>query len=352
MADEQDLRVTVSRGQLKSIYLLTGNDQYLTKKYANLIAKKTVSDNEDLNLFIMPENCSLQDIYDRFFQFSFTGERICVLVSNFNFEDCSEETFKELLEILKNPPVQNVLVLYYDNLLIDTRKSSRYKKLAAAISGVNGMVCELNHKSESELIKMLSNGASKRLCKLDNATAKYMITVCSNDLNILINELNKLCAFVGENGTITKETVDNVCAKTLEASVYDMSKYILLGKAEKVFYLLDSLLAQGVSPSQIHALITASYVDIFRAKAAVSAGKTAESLTEEFGYSKNRDFVLRNAARDGKKLNDKQIGAILKELLNSNTSVKSESKINSGSAKIALETLITKILKITAGGVQ
>ena len=39
MTEEHDLKATISRGNLKPVYLLVGNDPYLTKHYANLIAK-------------------------------------------------------------------------------------------------------------------------------------------------------------------------------------------------------------------------------------------------------------------------------------------------------------------------
>ena len=352
MIAEHELRAKVSHGMLKPVYLLVGNDPYLTKRYANLIAKKAVPENPDFNLFNMKENCTLEDIYDRLFQFSFTGERICVLASNFDFEGCPIGTFKELQKIVENPPEANVLVLYYDALNINTKKSDRFKKLLKSVESGGGVVCELNHKTENELVKMLCDGAAKRLRKLDAQTAKYMISICSNDLNILINELEKLCAFLPENGTIDRNTVDTVCVKTLEASVYDMSRHILAGRGEQAFFLLHTLLAQGISPAEIHALIVSAYVDIFRVKSAVLAGKTAESIASDFGYPPNRVFVLNNALRDAKPLSEKQISLILKELLNVDSIVKNDVKISGDNAKTALETLITKILKITAGGVK
>lgn len=349
MFEEHDLRVTVSKGSIKPVYLLVGNDPYLTKRYANLIAKKTVPANEDLNLFVMPENVSLEQIYDSIMQLSFTGERICVLASNFDFEGCPIATFKELQQLVESPPDRNVLVLYYDVLEINTKKSDRFKKLAKSVEQGGGVVCELNHKSEGELVKLLCDGAAKRIRKMDPAVAKYMISVCSNDLNILINELEKLCDYVGKDNVIDKDTVDKICVRTVEASVYDMSRHILAGRAEQAFYLLKQLLSQGIKPDEIHALITSAYVDIFRVKAAQNAGKRADEIATNFGYAPNRAFVLNNASRDGKNLSDKQINLILKELLDCNATVKSDVKIAGNGAAIALEILITKIMKIAGG---
>ena len=352
MIEEHDLKATVSRGSLKPVYLLVGNDPYLTKHYANLIAKKAVPQNPDFNLFTMQENCSFQDIYDRYFQFSFTGERICVLASNFDFESCPISSFKELQALVEEPHDCNILVLYYDVLAINTKKSDRFKKLMKSVEKGGGVVSELNHKTEAELAKLLSSSAAKRLRKLDISVAKYMISVCGTDLNILINELEKLCSFTKENDVIEKETVDLICVKTVEASVYDISRFLLQGKAEKVYHSLNNLLAEGVSPAEIHALIASAYVDIFRVKAAIDAGKKPESIATDFGYPPNRIFVLNNAARDGRYLNQKQISNILNEILKSDGAVKSNTKLSGDSGATALEILITKILKITAGGAK
>lgn len=350
MISEVDLKSTIAHGRLKPVYLLVGNDPYLTKRYANMIAKKTVPENDDLNLFILPEDSGVQEIYDSLFQLSFTGERICVLSSNFDFEGCPIAKFKQLQEIVENAPDRNVLVLYYDVLQINTKKSDRFKKLAKSVEAGGGVVCELNHKNENELVKMLCDGAAKRRTILDAPTAKYMVSVCSNDLNILINELEKLSYFVGNDGKITKEIIDKVCVRTVEASVYDMSRYILAGRAEQAFYLLDQLLSQGISPAEIHSLIVSAYVDIFRVKAAIDAGKRADTIAAEFGYSPARTFVLNNAARDGSRLTNQQIDRILKVLLESDSAAKNDVKISGSGAKIALETLVTKIMRITNGG--
>lgn len=352
MIEEHDLKATVSRGSIKPVYLLVGNDPYLTKHYANLIAKKSVPQNPDFNLFTMQENCSLQDIYDRYFQFSFTGERICVLASNFDFEGCPISTFKELQALVESPHDCNILVLYYDVLSINTKKSDRFKKLMKSVESGGGVVCELNHKTETELAKLLCSSAAKRLRKLEPAVAKYMITVCGTDLNILINEIEKLCSFTEENAVIEKETVDLICVKTVEASVYDISRFLLQGKPEKVYHSLNNLLAEGVLPTEIHALIASAYVDIFRVKAAVDAGKKPESIAADFGYPTQRAFVLSNAARDGRYLTQKQISSILNEIFKSDAVVKNKTKISGNSGATALEILITKILKITAGGAK
>ncbi len=352
MTGEMDLKAAIAKGRLTPVYLLVGNDSYLVRRYAELIAKKAVPENEDLNLFAFAQDCSVQQMSDSLYQISFTGERICVSVANYSFEDCPIAEFKKLQSLVEQAPDRNVLVLYYDVQSINTKKSDRYKKLAKSVEKGGGTVCELNHKTEGELVKMLCDGAARRRIRLDAATAKYMVAVCSNDLNILINELEKLAAFAGQDGTVTREMIDRVCVKTVEASVYDLSRHILAGRGERAFRLLDQLMEQGVSPAEIHALICSAYVDIFRVKAATAAGKQPESIAAEFGYAPNRAFVLRSAARDARGLSDRQLDRVMDQLLKADAQVKSEDKQSAGSAKIALERLITAIMGVSARGAR
>ncbi len=346
---ESELRTSLSsRGRIKPIYLLVGDDPYLVKNYAQKIAKITVGDNADLNLVALPENAEVQDIYDNIMQASFTGDSICVLASNYPFETCSATEFKKLISVIENAPTNNVLVLYYDVIKVDVKKAKNFKALTGAVEKAGGIVCALNHKTESELVKILCDGAAKRFVRLETAAAKYMVSVCSNDLNILINELDKLCAYVGSEGVITTETVDIICPKTLEASVFDLTKLILSGNAQKAFLLLNDLLAKGNSPAQIYSLISDCYVDIYRAKSAIKEGVRPNSIAEKFGYGR-RAFVLDNAVPYARRLTDKQLSLILNEILSVNTKVKNDSKITLDGAKTSLETLVVKILKISSG---
>jgi len=68
-----------------------------------------------------------------------------------------------------------------------------------------------------------------------------------------------------------------------------------------VYEVLHRLFYQREKPIMILSVLSGCYVDLYRAKAAASAGVPAESLAAEFKY-RGREFVLRNAARDSARL--------------------------------------------------
>ena len=302
MLDDRALKSSLETGVTLPVYIIAGEDVYLKKQALDRIIAATVEPGDDMNLIRFAHNVELQQVYDELNGFPIMADKKCVVLVDYDINDADKSDFENLLELAGDPVDTSVFVIYFGNTEIDFKKSDRFKKLMKSVESGGGVVCELNHKTETELAKLLCSSAAKRLRKLEPAVAKYMITVCGTDLNILINEIEKLCSFTEENAVIEKETVDLICVKTIEASVYDISRFLLQGKPEKVYHSLNNLLAEGVLPTEIHALIASAYVDIFRVKAAVDAGKKPESIAADFGYPTQRAFVLSNAARDGRYL--------------------------------------------------
>lgn len=76
---------------------------------------------------------------------------------------------------------------------------------------------------------------------MSNDTAKYLISISGNDMKILLNELDKL-SYYAKGGEITKEIIDNMATKCLQARIYDLSKYVVAGKSGMAYDVLNVLL--------------------------------------------------------------------------------------------------------------
>ena len=348
MWSETELKNSLQKESPKSVYLLFGDDPYLVKHYSGLLVQKIVGENRDLNLVELPDSAGVNDIFAALNQLSFTGERLCVQATDFNFEGCPIKEFKALQQAIAEAPAQNTLLLSFEATPLNPKKSDRCKKLIALVEQTGGAVCQLNHKTGAQLTKMLCEGAARRGCSMRPEVAVFLIETCSNDLNILMNELEKLCAFV-QSGEITKQTVQAVCPKTVDASIYDLAKHIAAGRGDKAICLLQELKQSGLSNIEILANLTDYYTDLFKAKAAAKAGLSADRAAKELGYPPNRAFVLKNAMHDAAKLPDAALSKILQQLLESDKIVKAESKLSTGSGTTQLEYLITRLMLLSRG---
>ncbi len=322
---EADLKKHLKNESLKRLYVLYGDESYLTAFYASKIASLAVTEDEaDFNLDRLDGTAlSANAIVAAAETLPAFAERRAVLVCDYNVAtdtqgaDVWEEFFEDL-------PESTVLVFWYCSVLPDGK--AKWKKFLAAAAKV-GFVTEMNHPSVFEAAKLLCGGAKKRGCTLSDKVAEQLATRCGTDLHLLLNELDKLCACAGQGGTITADMVTALTHETLEAKVFDLSKSIWQGDSARAFAILNTLQADKEKATGVLAVLSSAYADVYRVKVAQAAGERPESLTRDFAYGK-REFVLRNAARDAGKVSLATLRACIALLAKADTAMKSSSMDN------------------------
>lgn len=344
IAFEENLKKNIASGQLLSVYILFGEDAYLKKNYAEKISSKIAEPDDIFAYSKFSSNCDLQDVYDAVMQLPITTDRKCVILEDYDFEHCAKSDFDRLCALLSDVPDTATLIMRFDSIEVDSKKSSKFKKLVSSAEKSGGMAVKLDHRKAPELIKMLCDGALKRGCRMDQSVAKYLIENAGEDINNLSNELSKLCAFAGK-GTITKDTVDMVGVKTVEASVYNLSKSIIACDISAALTMLDELYFMRIEPMAILYTVAGAYVDMFRLYSAKAAGLNISAVTECYGY-KGREFTLDKAAQNLRKFDFKKLSLSLKAIKNADNSLKS---FNSDS-RIILEQLIIRLIYIIVKG--
>ena len=202
----------------------------------------------------------------------------------------------------------------------------------------------LPRRTTSDIVRLLSGGAARRGCSLSSDNARLMIERCGSDLNLLLNELDKLCA-LAEEGEITREHIEAAGLKNLEASVFDLAKAIQQGNYEKSYSIVDRLMSQREEPVSILAVLTSAYADLYRAKVAAAAGVPADTLTADFAY-RGKEFRLRNAARDCARMPLPVLRECLEVLAEADTKLKSSRT----DKRVVLEETAAVLIVLARGG--
>lgn len=340
---EETLKKNIAT-DVSGIYLLFGEDSFLKKNYAEKIGKKIADTDDIFNYCKFNGDCELQDVYDAAMQIPLMSDKKYIELCDYDFEHCSKSDFDKLCDLVSEAPDTAVLVIRFDSIEIDSKKSAKFKKLASAIEKAGGLVVNLDHRKMPELIKMLVDGAAKRGVKMEQTAARYLIETAGDDINTLKNELIKLCAF-SKNDTVTKETVDKVSVKTVEASVYNLSRFILNTDTSAALSCLDELFFMRIEPMIILHTVSSVYVDMFRIYSAKEQGLGIKDVAAQFGY-KGREFVLEKAAQSLRKFNSKRLGLSLKALTQADKSLKSFG----ADSRIVLEQLIIRLIYIITKG--
>ncbi|MBE6750175.1 MAG: DNA polymerase III subunit delta [Ruminococcaceae bacterium] len=341
---EEAFKKTLQAEKLLPVYILFGEDSYLKKNYTEKIAALITETDDIFNFAKFTKDSALQEVYDSVMQFPFMSDKKCVILDDFDFEDCSKTDFENLVELISSVPDTTVFVLVFESVQFDHKKNQRFKKMVTAAEKIGGAAVNLAHRSVAELSRMLCDGAKKRGVRMDSSVARYLIEVAGEDINLLRNELYKLCAYC-KNGVILKEDVDNVSVKTIEASVYNLSKHIFDCNISSAINLLDELMFMKLEPMSVFYSISSCYVDMQRIFAARKQGVGITEVAEHFGYG-NKAFLLEKAAQSLKKFNETKLNLSFDELIKADKRLKS----TGADQRTVLEELIVRLVYIIAKG--
>ncbi len=340
---EAEFKKQLEKSDFSNFYLIYGEEKYLIVNYAQkMIAKAAGSVFSDFNLQCFDDSASIDEIAAAVEALPFMAERKCVAVSDLDVESLRVQEAAKLDELIANIPETTVLIFYLPTVVIDYKKDKKWKKFLTS-ANQTGCTVQLKKRSNLDLEKLLCTGATKRGCVLPRAGAARIIGYCGNDMQTLLNELEKLCAFVKE-GEITTQLIDQMVVRNLETKVYDLSKAIIAGEYDKAYGVLDLLFYQNEEPVSVLAVLSSAYVDMYRVRTSVQSGYGAMEPAKYFDYAR-KEFRLTNAERDAKKLTSSMLRESLQALLQADTALKSAR----GDRRIVMEKLIAQLLLIAEG---
>nr|WP_319488438.1 DNA polymerase III subunit delta [uncultured Caproiciproducens sp.] len=337
---EAELKKQIEKADFSNLYFLHGEEKYLVGFYAKkLISKAAGTAFPDFNFQRFDDSASIDGIASAVEALPFMAERKCVVVSDLDVEGLRAQEAAKLDELLKNVPDTTILIFYLPSNVIDYKKDKKWKKFIDTVNQA-GVTVHLKTRSTPDLEKALCSSAAKHGCELSRQNAARIIGYCGNDLQTLFNELEKLCAFIGE-GDITAQTIDETVVRNLETRVYDLSKAIVAGEYDKAYGVLDLLFYQNEEPVSILAVLSSAYIDMYRVRVSVQSGFNVMEPAKYFDYSR-KEFRLTNAERDAKKLTTPMLRQSIQVLLGADTALKSAR----GNRRIVMEKLIAQLLVI------
>lgn len=339
--DEKELKLHIRAKDFFPVYLMIGDESYLKQNYTNLIVEKNIDPAFESFNFERFEGKGLdiRDVYEKAMLMPMMSDKRCIVVDDFRLDGLDENEALRFEQVISDLPETTVLIFRQDSVPF-SKKSG--KKVLSVIEKF-GAVCELNKRKGQDLIKPLVSAARKMGCELSPAMAQYLATSVGDDFNMLVNELHKVCGYARE-GEITKEHIDAVAVKTLDAKVHFLTNALLQKNFDKAYAVLDSLIRMKTECEYILGAIIGTYVDMYRVKVALSNGANPMDIMNFYSYKK-REFVLTNAIRDSKRLDLAQIRKCLEAL----TEADMKLKTGRDSGVLVIEQVMVKLLLISNG---
>jgi DNA polymerase-3 subunit delta len=266
-------------------------------------------------------------------QFSMFSAMNAILVNDLDCEKLSTDDFKRLLNLIQNLPTTTVIVFNITGIDIFSEKKFITKKNSELLEVIKnfGVVCEMNAKSIDEIADELVDKCEELGCEISVKNAKLISEFTQNNLMQAMNEVDKLCAYL-DSGVIDEGLIRKFITPKLETNIFEIAKAITAKNGSAAFKILNDLFAENAEPVSILAIISGSFIDLYRAKLGMG------NIVNDFDY-KGREFIARNSVRDSEKLSLANLRRCLKILSETDLKLKSSHE----SSKILLEKAITRM---------
>lgn len=337
----EQIRKQLRSGELARLYVLYGDEDYLKSLYCGRIEKKAVEAMEGFNLHRFDREISLSQLTAALDNLPVMSRYKCVVLRDVDPDGLKAEEWKQLQPVLKNIPEDCVMILHFDAVPYN-KKSSRWRTLLGIAEKI-GVAAEIGRQSRSELIRWLQKNASEAGCELTSDCAGILVDICGDDMNTLRHELDKVCAYT-DAGRITRETVEKLAIRPLDASVYDLTRAVTGKNLDRALAILQELFERKEEPVVILSTISGAICDLFRAKTARLSGAGATEIMAAFPYP-GREFRVRNAIRDCANLDLPTLRSDLALLMRADESLKSSRADN----RVILERLVVEMVAVGKG---
>jgi DNA polymerase-3 subunit delta len=230
-------------------------------------------------------------------------------------------------------------------LVLDVTQWPSTTRLAKAVA-TSGLAVECKFPAPARLVKWLVGHARRQHeAALDPAAAELLIESVEADLGLLDQELAKLAALRGADGTITPELVRQSVGGWRVQTAWAMLDAALAGDARTALVQLDRLLISGEVPISLLAQISSSLRRMAAAAQLVEQAERAQrriTLRQALDEAGVKPFVIARVESQLRTLGRERAGRLYRWLLAADLALKGPSSAPAR-ARMVLEELIVRL---------
>lgn len=219
------LEKQLKEGKLNSLYLFYGEERFILESNLKKIKKIFGKTIPGIN-FVTIDETNIQNLISDLQTPPFGYDKKLVIIKNSGIlkkeGKRKNSAIAELKEKITNYFKENINEIKESNLIIfiedEVEKNTLYKLIEK-----EGNICEFEKQKLPQLIKRLKQIFNGYKVKIEENTLKYLVEECGTGMQELINESRKLIEYEGKDGTVTKEDIDLLCIKQIEAVIFTLT---------------------------------------------------------------------------------------------------------------------------------
>lgn len=237
-----NLEKKLNTGELNSLYLIYGEEDYLIDKIVKRIKKNFGELLPGMN-YIQIDESSTDDIISNIESPAFGFDKKLIIVKNSGLfkKDGRKKTGSPIQEAITDFINENMEIINEMVTLVFVEKEIDKNNVYTAIEK-NGILCECELLNPKQIISNLKKICQMYKVNLEDSVAQYFLEIAGTSMQELINEIRKLIEYAGEGGTITKDAIDNLTTKQVESVIFDLTDNLGMKKTDKAIEVLENLI--------------------------------------------------------------------------------------------------------------
>lgn len=247
----------VKSGALARCYLMEGTEEYIKQQALTRLCEKLLPAGlETMNLSEL-RNPDAERLIADCETLPFLSDKRVVIVRDCDLLEVGRKAedgdkADALADYLPRLPESTCLVFTVRG------KADARKKLYKKIKAAQGVV-DFSPMSDAECADWAQRAMRAMGKQLEPEIAQKLVFTVGRDAALLRQEMEKLCAYLGERERVAAEDVDAVCVRSLECTVFQMVDAQVAGRTEEAFRLLKSMLQNGEDRFGILAMLVRQY---------------------------------------------------------------------------------------------
>lgn len=290
-----ELKKSVSE-EIKQIYYIEGEDAFLRENALKTIFSAALSEPDfNLNCFVGQEmKNNPEAVLTAVRSYPFMSDKRVVVIREYypSAQDLKNKTVKE---ILSGTEETTVLVI------VNSEKSEAIKKQDMIT------LVDCSKLDRETIAKYIRRECSAFGIVAEREAIDMLTDYASSDMTKISGEVKKLTAYIGDNGELTVEAVEDVCVKDTEYQVYELAEYIAAKNDKKAFETLTDMLDKNTDKQRLFISVYYHFRRLLHsAVSACSDKELAAALgVKEYAVKKSRVQAKKFTPKRLKKICDK-----------------------------------------------
>jgi DNA polymerase-3 subunit delta len=241
----QRINEDIKKGQFQHIYLLYGEERYLTRQYRDRLKQALSQSVSSMNIHTYEgKNAPIGEIIDLAETVPFFSPHRIFLLDNTGFFKTGGEKLAEYLQ-----EISETAYFIFTEKEVDKR-TKLYKTLQS-----KGVIAEFTPQDENTLKRWIVGLLKKEGKQITESTLQLFLQKTGTDMENIRMELEKLICYTLDHDAVTSQDVEAICTVRITNHIFDMITALAEKQTAKALQLYYDLLALNEPPLRILFLI-------------------------------------------------------------------------------------------------